>query len=276
MGDVSDDPTGHIQADAYERFSSAVELPLTVVGLAWLPILIVPLVTKLHGSVASTFDLIDYVVWALFLFEYVVKLVLAPDHWGYVKTHVLDLLVVAIPFFRPLRVLRLLRSVTVLARSTTRLKAMVTHRGLHYVLLIAALMVFAGAGLELSFEAQARGSNIHSYGDALWWAIVTVTTVGYGDRYPVTAGGRGVAVVLMLVGIAVIGLVTASVASFFIEEKTDPVHEELTAMRAELVAIRALLSNATTPFGARGLVNDAPRAQDPQVEASTPAALDQT
>ncbi len=77
------------------------------------------------------------------------------------------------------------------------------------------------AALELSFENGARGSTIHNYGDALWWAIVTVTTVGYGDKYPVTAGGRGVAVVLMLVGIGLIGVLTATVASYFVEEKAD-------------------------------------------------------
>ena len=214
---------------------------MTIIGLAWLPILIVPLVTRLHGSVASSFDVIDYVVWALFVFEYLAKLILAPDHWQFVRTHVLDLLVVAIPFFRPLRILRLLRSVSVVANSTKRLRQVLTNQGLHYVLLVAAMVVFAGAGLEFSFEAHAPGSNIHTYGDALWWAVVTVTTVGYGDRYPVSAGGRGIAVVLMLVGIAVIGLVTASVASFFIGERTDPVREELAAMRSELAAIRSML-----------------------------------
>jgi voltage-gated potassium channel len=75
--------------------------------------------------------------------------------------------------------------------------------------------------LVLLFEEKAKGSNIHSYPDALWWAIVTVTTVGYGDRYPVSAGGRAVAVVLMLVGLGLIGVLTATVASVFVKEHTD-------------------------------------------------------
>jgi len=79
----------------------------------------------------------------------------------------------------------------------------------------------AGAWLVLLFEENAKDSNIHNYPDALWWAIVTVTTVGYGDRYPSTTGGRVVAGVLMLVGIGLIGVLTATVASLFIKEHTD-------------------------------------------------------
>jgi voltage-gated potassium channel len=83
------------------------------------------------------------------------------------------------------------------------------------------LLVFVLVAFELDFEKQTHGPNIHNYADALWWAVVTVTTVGYGDKYPVSAGGRGVAVVLMLVGIGLIGLLTATVASFFVGEKAD-------------------------------------------------------
>jgi voltage-gated potassium channel len=78
-----------------------------------------------------------------------------------------------------------------------------------------------GAWLVLLFEENAKNSNIHNYPDSLWWAIVTVTTVGYGDRYPATTGGRVVAGVLMLVGIGLIGVLTATVASLFIKEHTD-------------------------------------------------------
>lgn len=78
----------------------------------------------------------------------------------------------------------------------------------------------------LLFEEKAKSSNIHSYPDALWWAVVTVTTVGYGDRYPVSEGGRVVAVVLMLLGIGRIGVLTATVASVFVKEHTDANKEE--------------------------------------------------
>jgi voltage-gated potassium channel len=92
---------------------------------------------------------------------------------------------------------------------------------LHYVVGLVVAIMFAAAGLEVAFEAHAKGSNIHSYGDALWWAVVTVTSVGYGDKYPVTAAGRAVAVVLMITGIALFGVVTASIASYFVEQDQD-------------------------------------------------------
>ena len=105
-------------------------------------------------------------------------------------------------------------------------------------------VVFVCSALELAFERSAHGSNIHDYGEALWWAIVTVTTVGYGDTYPVTAGGRGVAVVLMLVAIGLIGVLTATVASFFVGEKAD---EEQAALNQRLDRIEAMLAQALTP-----------------------------
>jgi voltage-gated potassium channel len=82
-------------------------------------------------------------------------------------------------------------------------------------------LVAIDAALVLDFERNAAGANIHTYADALWWAVVTAATVGYGDRFPVTPGGRGVAVMLMIAGIALFGVVTASVAAYFVEQSTD-------------------------------------------------------
>ncbi|MGA2804626.1 MAG: ion channel [Acidimicrobiales bacterium] len=204
--------------EAYDRFSAAVDMPLTIAAVIWLPFLIIPLFVRLKGGVATTFDAVDYTIWALFVIEYLVKLWLVPARWGFVKTHRLDLAMVALPMLRPLRVLRLLRLAragTVLSDSLKRARAMLTHHNLHFVLLSAAVIVFAAAGLEVAFEVHVKGSNIHGFADALWWAVVTVTTVGYGDKFPVTAAGRGVAVVLMLVGIGLIGVVTATAGGSF-------------------------------------------------------------
>jgi voltage-gated potassium channel len=115
-----------------------------------------------------------------------------------------------------------------------RVESILKHHSLFRVLIAVVAVLFLGAWLVLLFEEKAKGSNIHAYPDALWWAIVTVTTVGYGDRYPVTEGGRVVAVILMLVGIGLIGVLTATVASVFIKEHTDDNKEEFKKGHADL------------------------------------------
>lgn len=118
-----------------------------------------------------------------------------------------------------------------------------------YVAGSAALLVFVGALAVLDAEQSVPDAKILTFGDALWWAVATITTVGYGDLYPVTAVGRFVAAALMLSGIAVLGVVTASIASWLVqrvsattetavENAEQPVLAELTDLAAEVAALR--------------------------------------
>lgn len=248
--------------DAYDRFAKAVELPLTVLALLWLPVLVLPYVVHLSTTITDTFEAIDLFVWAAFVIEYLVKLYLSPSRREFFTHHLIDLAVVTLPMLRPLRAARLLRLLNlvrvgvVLANALRRTKALFTHRGFHFVLLAVLVVVFACSALVLSFESPAKGTNIHNFGDALWWAIVTVTTVGYGDRYPVTAGGRGVAAVLMFVGIGLIGVLTATVASYFVTQNVD---EERADLIERLTRIESMLVELTgNPIdGPEGLTPDA-------------------
>ncbi len=125
----------------------------------------------------------------------------------------------------------------------TRAKKLLTHQGLHYVLLIVFVIVFACAGLEVAFERHVHSSHgIHNFGEALWWAVVTVTTVGYGDRVPETAAGQGVAVVLMLVGIGLVGVLTATIASFFVSEQRDDLRLAVQSVQEQLSRVEAMVS----------------------------------
>jgi voltage-gated potassium channel len=204
-------------------------------------VLLIPLIRPLHGALAASFDAVDYLIWVLFGVDYVLRFGLAPDRMRFVRTHLFDLAVVLLPFLRPLRVLRALRGLGELRAlrllQASRLAAflgtgfghareVIRRRGLHYVVGVVAAIMLAAAGLEVAFEAHARGSTIHNYPDALWWSVVTVTSVGYGDESPVTAAGRAVAVVLMITGIALFGVVAASIASYFVEQDTDRRVEE--------------------------------------------------
>lgn len=232
--------------EALDRFSARVDGWMMALALLWLPVLIVPLVTSLHGGVALAFGIADYLVWAAFAVEYVIKVWLAVDKWLFIRHHLLDLVVVAVPVLRPLRLarlfrlLRLVRVVGTLTAGLRRVRAVLVHHSLQYVLLAVTAIVFAGAALEAVLERHAKGATIHSFADALWWAVVTVTTVGYGDKTPVTGSGRWVAVALMLTGIGLVGVLTATFASYFVQQQHT---EELREVKAQLHEIRALLQD---------------------------------
>ncbi len=139
-------------------------------------------------------------------------------------------MIVVVPMLRPLRVLRgarllrllrLARLVAFAVEGLSEVRGVLRRRGLSWVLLIALALNLIAAALVLSFERDMPNSNIHSYPDALWWAVTTITTVGYGDRFPMSPAGRGVAVVLMVSGIALFGIITASIAAYFVEQKAE-------------------------------------------------------
>ncbi len=208
-------------------------LPLLILSLAMIPVLLLPVVLKLSHGWHETLDTIDLIIWGAFALEYVLMLSLAASRWTYIRTHVLDLMLVALPLLRPLRILRSVRALRLLrlARLTTvatrgiRLsRQRLASKGAAYALGVAVVLMVAAAALEL--DAEKTKGNIRTFGDSLWWAMTTVTTVGYGDHYPVTTLGRVIAGVLMLVGVAVLGIVTASLAAWLVRVNVDPNIEE--------------------------------------------------
>jgi voltage-gated potassium channel len=157
-----------------------------------------------------------------------------PDRRQYFSDRRIEPAMVLIPVFQVWRLTGVERMTVLQREGAERLLAILRHRSLFRVLLAAAALLFLGAWLVMLFESHAAGSNIHTYKDALWWAVVTVTTVGYGDRFPVSDGGRLVAVVLMFVGIGLIGVLTATVASFFMQEGTNANKDQLQAAHEDL------------------------------------------
>ncbi|MBO8185846.1 potassium channel family protein [Streptomyces spirodelae] len=172
-----------------------------------------------------------WITWGVFALDYVVRLVRATDRRAYFKSHLFALATVVLPVFRPLRMLRLLTVMSVLNR-----RAAVTLRGqvTTYAAGATGLLMLCGALAVLDAERGAEGATIESFPDAVWWTFATVTTVGYGDYYPVTPTGRLVAVLLMIAGIAVLGVVSASLASWFIERVSAAGAEQETATRQEI------------------------------------------
>ena len=207
--------------DLVDNIERVTKYPLALLGLAWLVIAIVVLTKDLNGSASTVLVGTLFVLWAIVLVEYTVRLVITPDRRGYLKRRWVEPATVVVPPLQGWHLVGMEKMSLLVYEAELRVETILKHHSLFRVLIAAAGTLFLGAWLVLLFEEKAKGSNIHSYPDALWWAIVTVTTVGYGDRYPVSAGGRAVAVVLMLVGIGLIGVLTATVASVFVKEHTD-------------------------------------------------------
>ncbi len=217
--------------ERYERFA---RLPMAVVGVGWAVAAVV--VVTATGSAPEWLVGLLFGLWAIIFVEYVARLLATPDRRGYVATRRIEPALVVLPVLQPLRLADLPRVDVVATELALRTRAILRHRGLFRVLLAAAGLLFVGSWLVMLSERDAPGANIHDYGSALWWGIVTMTTVGYGDKFPVTGLGRAVAVVLMLVGIGLLGVITATVASFFVQEHTDAnkakieqSHQDLTA-----------------------------------------------
>jgi len=244
-----------------DRWERVAGLPMAVLGVAWGVLAVVVLTTGIRGTAPEVLVGVLFGLWALMVGEYLVRLALVDDRRGYVASRRLEPVTVVVPTLQPVRLFGMERSSLAAGEVSLRFLAILRHRGLFRVLLAATGLLFLGSWLVLLSEENAKGSNIHDYGSALWWAVVTVTTVGYGDRYPVTSLGRVVAVVLMLVGIGLIGVLTATVASFFVQEHTDANKEQLQQAHADLgdrldvmdqrlARIEALLSGGGTEAAA--------------------------
>ncbi|MDQ1486702.1 MAG: voltage-gated potassium channel [Actinomycetota bacterium] len=234
--------TGRASAP-FERFSAAVDGPMMVLAIIMVPLLVAPLLWNLSGSTITGIDAADWFIWALFVMEYATKLYLTPNRPRFVRTHLLDLAVIALPLLRPLRLLRLLRVAPLVMRTVRDGKAILGRRGLQFTMLVAVVVIFASAAAEAVLERTAKASNIHGFGDGLWSALTTVTTVGYGDRFPVTAAGRGITIVLMLTGIAVFGAVTASIAAYLVESQKPDGLEEISDRLGRIEASLAALAS---------------------------------
>jgi voltage-gated potassium channel len=278
-----------------KAFEHLIRFPMAVLGVAWAVCGIVVLTTHASGGTSRAFVISLFIIWVVVFLEAALRYIAVSDRRRYFASRQIEPVLVVLPFFQIWRILGVERATVLWGEGVERFLAILGHRGLFRVLLAAVGLLFLGAWLVLLFEKNATGSNIHSYHDALWWAVVTVTTVGYGDRFPVSEGGRAVAVILMLVGIGLIGVLTATVASFFVQEHTDAnkdllkaSHEDLGArldeidsrlarMEAALVGspgatgAQAGLQPAAPPDSSSGAPPSAPPPSAPAAPPSTPS-----
>jgi voltage-gated potassium channel len=154
------------------------------------------------------------VLWVLFAADLAFRLALTPHRWAFIKTNIIDVITVVIPQLRALRVLRAFAKDGVLSKK----KGAVSGRAVVSAVVGTVLIVWVGSLMVLGAERGAQGAEITSFGDAVWWSFETITTVGYGDFVPVTWPGRFYATLIMLVGISVLGMVTASLAATLVKQ----------------------------------------------------------
>ncbi len=236
---MSDTTTDRItrRLEAYEDRTALAMVLLAVayLGIFSLQVLVFPM--------AQPWDSILWVsgnsIWLIFVLDLAFRTYLAPQRWRYLAKHPIDVLAALVPAFRSLRVLRVITAGQWLVRRGARLAIGRTAVALA---LAVAFLAFMAALAVYDAERGAEGANINSFGDALWWAFVTMTTVGYGDAFPVTLEGRLVGVAVMLIGVSLIGLVSATLASGFLARIQGQADSDTALILKKLEAVEAQLS----------------------------------
>ncbi|WP_406708040.1 potassium channel family protein [Streptomyces halobius] len=223
-------------AEAEQHWEHRTQRPLLWLAVLFALAYAVPIVSPdadpwLHKAC----QIVEWVVWAAFALDYAVRLWLTPDRWHFVRSQPLSLLAVLLPMVQPLRLLRLVSALLLVGQ---RARMAVQVRLTTYVGGSVVGLLMFGSLAVLKAERDAPGSSIKTLGDAVWWSFTTMTTVGYGDLAPTTGLGRALAVGLMLSGIALLGVVTANIAAWFISRFE---HDDAEGRR-QTAAIEALTS----------------------------------
>jgi voltage-gated potassium channel len=169
----------------------------------------------LPGPVRDLCLAVTYASWALFIIDYLVRWRLSGEGLGFVHRHWLDTVVALLPLLRPVRIVRIYEVVEERREGAPRLALQA--RVMVYAGLSSVLLALAAALSVYQAEQSAPGASIRTFGDSLWWASATLSTVGYGDVAPVTMLGRLIAVVLMGCGVALLGAVTGSFSSYLMQ-----------------------------------------------------------
>jgi len=231
---------------AWERYT---EWPLIVAALIFLATYAIPIIWPNLDLRVLEFDThIFIIVWSLFLFDFVMRFGLAHNRRKFFRRNLIDFFSILLPFIRPLRVLRVL---TVLATLNRIGWVSIRRQVMAYTVGLVSVITFVAALAVTNAERGVSGSNINSFGDGIWWAFVTLSTVGYGDMSPVTVVGRVIGVILMLSGVLLLGVIAATMASWLVQHSQTAA--ELVADTDALVAdTDALVADEGGDGGAGG------------------------
>lgn len=172
-----------------------------------IPLLVGPYIWDLTPDEKETFKRLDQIIWGIFVVNLIIKVVISPRRLSFLKTNILEVIVV-LPYLQPLRIIffgsKAIWGMTKISRPD-------------FLIVVSGGLVIISAMVVTTLE-RSRNPELGSFPDALWWAIVTITTVGYGNQEPVTFFGRIVAVVLMITGVGFFGAIAANLAAFFVKK----------------------------------------------------------
>jgi voltage-gated potassium channel len=232
-----------------QRWENRAEWPLAICAVAFLALYSIEVLAEPQGAALKAVEWSLNLLYLPFVVDYLARLRLADNRARWFFRHLLDLAVVTLPFLRPLRFLRLVALVRILHKA---LGDAVRGQVIAFTTCGALLLVYVAALAELKYERYAPGSQITTFPDALWWAVATLTTVGYGDHFPVTAPGRFIAVLLMIGGICLIGAAGATITHWIISQvaKDEVAQQSVTVahideLRDEIARLRHLLEKTT-------------------------------
>ncbi|HWS52863.1 MAG TPA: ion transporter [Pyrinomonadaceae bacterium] len=237
------------------RLEDWLETPMLVLGFVWLALLIVEFTRGLPPLLEAA----GTAIWIIFIVDFTLKFALAPDRSDYLKANWLTALALAVPalrvfrIFRAVRVvraaraargLRLFRVVSSLNRGMRALGAAMRRRGFGYVVALTVIVALSGAAGMYAFENESPDRRgFASYGEALWWTAMVMTTMG-SDYFPRTTEGRVLCFALAVYAFAVFGYVTATLATFFVGRDAESAEaevagaEQIESLRAEVAALR--------------------------------------
>lgn len=271
-----------VARERWELLAHVVEVtegPLIALAFLWLALLVLDLTYGLTGILLA----LHYIIWGVFILEFLLRFAIAPRKWEFLRSNCLTLLSLALPalrvlrvfvFLRYLRFLRLARAarsvslvriITSVNRSMRATRGMLGRRRIAYVLTVTTIVIVAGAAGMATFENPAAlreagvepgpGEGIASFGEGLWWTTMIITSLG-SQYWPRTTEGRILCVLLALYGFAVFGFITATISSILVgrdraaEEKRHaaaPVEAQLADLRRQMDRLEAALAVRMPP-----------------------------
>lgn len=252
MSDRNDQELRRERLQLLSNLERWLEYPLLLLALIWLGLLIVELVqgTSPLASRASQ------VIWIVFIAEFALRFTLAPSKGAFLRNNWFGLLALILPALRAFRVfrivrvfrgMRLIRVISSINRGMQSLGRSMQRRGAQYVLGVTLFVLLGGAAGMFAFERAAADGRLESYGEALWWTAMLLTTIG-SDYWPITWEGRILALLLSLYALAILGYIAGALATFFIGREAEAVdselagHAELAQIRDEIALLRRALS----------------------------------